>query len=596
MRAIPNFKAATSLVCCLLLAACGVDSTVSEAAPEVIAASERSDVLVSDIDTCLEKPSHSLDEITDPAQHELREAELSECADKLSIDETATDDSGYEVISAASSVGLSRSVTQTWPATIHIPPVGNTYMRYTNPTAHKRIMVDGVGVRKWTLKDGPIDTYVRLPSTGSLVVTLTGKAPSGFSALKVTINGQTQEVTFEDSAIQEMSVGTFEITQAGYNKIEIEGIESSGNTLVDIDSINIGGPAAIASLTGDANGGWDSNYFVATDYYWGQRGPSTHFNYDMSKVSTQNVEWAYNEVTVPVGSDPVGTYYMVNGFAEGYSGIQVNSLTERRILFSVWSPYVTDDPSTIPESQRIRVIAKNPITYSGEFGHEGSGGQTYIKYPWKAGVTYKFLTRIKPNTTDNYTDYSTYFYDPAVNKWTFISTLRRPGIATWYKKFHSFLENFDKTQGALNRKVMYGNQWVRTDTGKLYELTGGTFTTDPTGKSRRRLDYFGSVQDNQFFMSIDGFFNTFTKHNTKFTRPVTGRSPEAEFAKLPVLADASKSPCVAWNSVAAYQGGARVFHNGQAWAAQWWTRHVAPGSSASGANVWRAITDPSCHN
>jgi len=550
-------------------------------------------VLVSDVDTCLENLGRTLDDITDPALRQAREAEFGQCADKLAIDETAPDTSAYDIVSAANSVDMGRGGLPLWPVTVHIPPVGNTFMRDTNPAAHQRIMLDGIGVRKWTLKDGPIDTYVRLPSAGPLLVTLTGKAPSGFSVLKVTINGQSSEVTFEDTANQEVSAGTFDISQAGYTKIEIEGIESSGSVLVDIDAINIGGPAAIASLTADANGGWDSNYFVTSEFYWGQRGPSTHFNYDMSKVGTQNVEWAYNEVTVPVGSDPVGTYFMVNGFAEGYSGMQVNSLTERRILFSVWSPFATDDPATIPEAQKIRVIAKNPITYSGEFGHEGSGGQTYIKYPWKAGLTYKFLTRIKPNETDQYTDYSTYFYDPVVNKWIFISTLRRPGITTWYKKFHSFLENFDKTQGALNRKVMYGNQWVRTDTGKLYELTGGTFTTDPTGRSRRRLDYFGHVEDNQFFLSIDGFFNTFTKHNTKFLRAATGHSPEAEFARLPVLADPSKSACVAWSGTTAYQGGARVWYNDKAWSAQWWTRHETPGATAT---AWREITDPSCHH
>ena len=593
MRSAQQIKIKLSLVVCLFLGACGVDSTVSEVSPDVIEASARSDVLVSDVDTCLENLGRTLDDITDPALREAREAEFGQCADKLAIDETAPDMSAYDIVSAANSVDMGRGGLPLWPVTVHIPPVGNTFMRDTNPAAHQRIMLDGIGVRKWTLKDGPIDTYVRLPSAGPLLVTLTGKAPSGFSVLKVTINGQSSEVTFEDTANQEVSAGTFDISQAGYTKIEIEGIESSGSVLVDIDAINIGGPAAIASLTADANGGWDSNYFVTSEFYWGQRGPSTHFNYDISKVGTQNVEWAYNEVTVPVGSDPVGTYFMVNGFAEGYSGMQVNSLTERRILFSVWSPFATDDPATIPEAQKIRVIAKNPITYSGEFGHEGSGGQTYIKYPWKAGLTYKFLTRIKPNETDHYTDYSTYFYDPVVNKWIFISTLRRPGITTWYKKFHSFLENFDKTQGALNRKVMYGNQWVRTDTGKLYELTGGTFTTDPTGRSRRRLDYFGHVEDNQFFLSIDGFFNTFTKHNTKFLRAATGHSPEAEFARLPVLADPSKSACVAWSGTTAYQGGARVWYNDKAWSAQWWTRHETPGATAT---AWREITDPSCHH
>ena len=52
-------------------------------------------------------------------------------------------------------------------------------------------------------------------------------------------------------------------------------------------------------------------------------------------------------MTIPKNNDVVGSYFMANGFAEGYFGIQVNSETERRILFSVWSPYKTDDPNSI---------------------------------------------------------------------------------------------------------------------------------------------------------------------------------------------------------------------------------------------------------
>lgn len=48
-----------------------------------------------------------------------------------------------------------------------------------------------------------------------------------------------------------------------------------------------------------------------------------------------NIEWYDNEVKVPKGEDVLGSYFMANGFGEGYFGFQVNSPTERRILFSV---------------------------------------------------------------------------------------------------------------------------------------------------------------------------------------------------------------------------------------------------------------------
>ena len=72
---------------------------------------------------------------------------------------------------------------------------------------------------------------------------------------------------------------------------------------------------------------------------------------------------------------------------EGYFGIQVNSATERRILFSVWSPFSTDNPKEIPDDKKIKLLRKGKDVHTGEFGNEGSGGQSYLRYQWKTGTT-----------------------------------------------------------------------------------------------------------------------------------------------------------------------------------------------------------------
>ena len=59
---------------------------------------------------------------------------------------------------------------------------------------------------------------------------------------------------------------------------------------------------------------------------------SVHLTYSTPKDAP--IELFYNEVTAV--ADPVATYYMACGFARGYFGMQVNSATERRIIFSVW--------------------------------------------------------------------------------------------------------------------------------------------------------------------------------------------------------------------------------------------------------------------
>ena len=68
------------------------------------------------------------------------------------------------------------------------------------------------------------------------------------------------------------------------------------------------------------------------------------------------IEWFYNEVTVPVHNDIEGSYFMATGFDGGYFGIQVNSSTERRVLFSIWSAYKTDDPSAIPADYKVTCL------------------------------------------------------------------------------------------------------------------------------------------------------------------------------------------------------------------------------------------------
>lgn len=110
----------------------------------------------------------------------------------------------------------------------------------------------------------------------------------------------------------------------------------------------------------------------------------------------------------------IGTYFMANGFAEGYFGIQVNSEKERRILFSVWSPFHTDDPKSIPDDQKILLLKKGEGVYTGEFGNEGSGGQSFLRYNWQAETTYKFLLKGEPDGKGN-TVYSAWFFAPENN-------------------------------------------------------------------------------------------------------------------------------------------------------------------------------------
>ena len=81
-----------------------------------------------------------------------------------------------------------------------------------------------------------------------------------------------------------------------------------------------------------------------TDY---QSSPSVHLSFRTTAPTTRSYDWIYEEILVPEGSDPLATYYMSLGFYRGYMGIQTNSDTERRVLFSVWDSKDADHDATM---------------------------------------------------------------------------------------------------------------------------------------------------------------------------------------------------------------------------------------------------------
>jgi hypothetical protein len=240
----------------------------------------------------------------------------------------------------------------------------------------------------------------------------------------------------------------------------------------------------------------------------------------------KTLEYFHSEVTVPEGQDPIGSYFMANGFGEGYFGMQVNGPTERRILFSVWSPFHTDNPKDIPEEQRIVLLAKGEGVRTGEFGSEGSGGQSYYIYPWKAGTTYRFLNRARPDGEGN-TIYTAWFFAPEVGEWKLIASFRRPKTDKHLTGVHSFLENFADRNGYLGRRAYHGNQWARDTAGNWHELTKARFTGDDIARRKYRLDFAGGAKDGAFFMRNGGFFagtvplgSVFERESTPSKKPV----------------------------------------------------------------------------
>jgi len=399
---------------------------------------------------------------------------------------------------------------------ISIPLGGNTFQ--TAGEFNEKI--GDKGIMSWSSLDSEFSIYVKSGAEKDVLISLELFTQQSASQLSIELNRtEIIELQAGQSGILEVAEMTL---SPGYNEIKLKGNEKSGSDFALISNL-------IIAFEGDLGLNFVKDN-IDNRFYWGRRGPSVHLSYTLPE--DQDFKWFYNEVTVPIGQDPIGSYFMANGFGEGYFGIQVNSETERRILFSVWSPFSTDNPEEIPEDEKIKLLKKGDDVYIGEFGNEGSGGQSYLKYPWKAGKTYKFLNSIEPDGKGN-TVYSAYFLDPDVEEWFLIASFLRPKTDSWYMRPHSFLENFNPVYGNVERSAFYENQWARTTNGNWVELTEARFTGDDIANRGYRKDFAGGSLEGKFFLKNGGFFDIPTELKSMHKRPLKGAAPEIDFFKLP---------------------------------------------------------------
>jgi hypothetical protein len=399
---------------------------------------------------------------------------------------------------------------------VSIPTAGNSWL--VNDPANNKVITNN-GITGWTDAAQVIRTFFRTEKKGKLNISIVAKNRSGSSEIKAAFENKEKKIVIKNVTYDTIPLGEFTVTSPGYCWLELKGISKSSQVFADVKALIIDGPASEGVVT-----------YVKDDFYFGRRGPSVHLRYEIPQEAS-DIQYFYNEITVPEGNDVQGSYFMADGFADGYFGIQVNSPTERRILFSVWSPYKTDKPGEIPEEYKIILLKKGPDVIAGEFGNEGSGGQSYRKFYWHSGTTYRFLLKGNPSE-NNSTDYAAWFFTPETGKWNLIASFRRPKTNNYLKSLYSFLENFIPETGFITRKGYYSNQWIMDSSGKWHELTKAKFTADATARKGSRLDYSGCSEDGNFVLRNCGFFNDSITMNRSLERKASGKKPEINFMEL----------------------------------------------------------------
>jgi len=372
------------------------------------------------------------------------------------------------------------------------------------------------GISGWTNPQITVSWFGEIKNAGMLDASVVLRLPQGAdSRLRLTVAGQKRDAQAVGKG-QPVTVkfGTFKIAKAGYLQFQLTSLNPKDRPAGDLDALVLDGVA----IQG-AHFNLDSRRNAA----------SVHLQY----ATPANTEIAlfYNEVTGV--EDPVATYFMACGFARGYFGMQVNSATERRIIFSVWDSGAGQTAKTrtdVSDENRVKLLAKGENVIASDFGNEGTGGHSHLVYNWKTGQPQKFAVTAKAE--GDHTDYAGYWFHPEQKKWQLIASFRAPHDGKWLRGLYSFSENFGGSNGHLQRKALYGPQWLRTADGKWQEITEASFSHDGTGKENR-IDRYMGVERGVFFLSNGGFIPGYTKYGDKFTRPATGHPPELQLPTPP---------------------------------------------------------------
>jgi hypothetical protein len=388
-------------------------------------------------------------------------------------------------------------------AEIRVP----AHTAYFDPDTNGARISARSGITDWKASSLRILWYGEIKTPGALEASLALRLPKeATSKLRLTVAGHSRETAVQGAGTNEVraNFGRFEIKEPGYHRFTLESVNENGLPFGDLDALVLDGPA-----THEAHFNLKPRRNAA----------SVHLAYPIPKGT--NAAAFYCEMTGV--DDPVHTYYMACGWHRGYFGMQVNSTTERRIIFSVWdSGGEAVDRKKVTPDNRVTLISKGENVFAGDFGNEGTGGHSHLKYPWKTGERQRFLVTAQP-TNGTFTIFSGYYFHPGKQEWMLISSWRAPKEGGWLRGLYSFSENFAGSTGHLRRKALYGNQWIRTETGEWMELTTATFSHDSTGKADR-LDRFMGLEANEFFLTHGGFGPGFTRFGDKFSRPAL-RSP-----------------------------------------------------------------------
>jgi len=359
------------------------------------------------------------------------------------------------------------------------------------------------GLHHWTDAKQSISFYFLVNEPGQLRLALKMKAAAAGNKITVSLAGKSFAVTVPMAKqFATVAVGTVNIKQPGFYEIKISALAKPKGAIADLASIVLTGKPAQS---------------IEFNQKERRNAASVHLMYPVP--DSIEVVGFYNQITVPENADPLHSYYMACGFARGYFGMQVNSEQERRVIFSVWDAgSEAIDRNKVADSNRVKLRGRGEGVEASDFGNEGTGGHSHWVYPWKAGTTYSFYVTALPDSASQTTSYAGYFFVPELQRWKLIASFNAPRDGKYLHGLYSFVENFWGVNGQLYRKAIFGNGFIKPESGRMQLLQTAKFSTDATGRNGDRVDIGGGVEGKDFYLWNGGFRKSNAKYGDLFYR------------------------------------------------------------------------------
>ena len=225
-------------------------------------------------------------------------------------------------------------------STLRVP----AFTAYLSPDPEAAEVSEERGITGWKDKYQYVVWYGYIKTPGKLALSLQARSPvKAVSRLRLTVAGQSTENTIIGAGSDiplTFRFGEVNIHSPGYYAFILQGLSKDGKTFGDLEALLLNGPAV------------EGAHFNMKER---RNAASVHLGYPFPAET--KATWFYNEVTVK--TDPIWSYYMACGFKRGYFGIQVNSPTERRVIFSVWdSGNEAVDRNKVDADNRVQLLAK----------------------------------------------------------------------------------------------------------------------------------------------------------------------------------------------------------------------------------------------